>query len=173
MDQAEETTQTEEQNPHVAADSTIKYHMYGAMGVGLIPLPMVDLVALTGVHINMLRKLAKAYDVPFMQDKVKNILASLVGGSLPVGLAGAFASLIKTIPVVGQTTGVLALPILAGATTYAVGRVFKQHFASGGTFLNFDPEAVREYYEKMLKEGKKVASAMKPSAGATSDANKS
>ena len=41
--------------------------------------------------------------------------------------------------------------------TYAAGRVFHQHFASGGTFLTFDPDKVREYYAQMLEEGKTIA----------------
>ncbi len=143
------------------ADKILRNHVLGAMGVGLIPMPLVDLVALTGVQVNMLRKLAKTYNIPFSQDKVKNLLASLIGGSIPVTFSNAVASLIKSIPVIGQTTGAVAMPILAGATTYAVGRVFVQHFASGGTFLNFDPEAVRDYYEAMFKEGEKVASGLK------------
>lgn len=128
-----------------SSESTIRNHVIGSMGVGLIPIPVVDLVALTGIQLNMLRKLAKAYDVPFSQDKVKNILASLIGGGIPVTFSGAFTSLMKAVPIIGQTTGVLAMPILAGATTYAVGKVFTQHFASGGTFLNFDPETVKDH----------------------------
>lgn len=157
---ADEQTAKKEDSA-VDNDKTLRNHVIGSMGVGLIPMPMVDLVALTGVQLNMLRKLAKKYDVPFSQDKVKNLLGALIGGGIPVTFSSVFASLIKSVPVVGQTTGALAMPILAGATTYAVGKVFTQHFASGGTFLNFDPDAVKEYYEKMLKEGEKVATEMK------------
>ena len=53
------------------------------------------------------------------------------------------------------------MPILAGATTYAVGKVFTQHFATGGTFLNFDPETVREYYYEMFKEGQDLSANIK------------
>jgi len=53
------------------------------------------------------------------------------------------------------------MPITAGAVTYAVGKVFHQHFASGGTFLSFDPDKVRDYYAEMLREGKTVAANMK------------
>ena len=111
--------------------------------------------------MNMLRKLAKAYDIPFSKDIVKNVIASLLGGGISVTFSGALASLMKTVPVIGQTTGALAMPILAGATTYATGKVFIQHFASGGTFLNFDPDKVREYYYEMFKEGQEVVSEMK------------
>ncbi|MCI5165392.1 MAG: GTPase, partial [Candidatus Electrothrix sp. GM3_4] len=54
-------------------------------------------------------------------------------------------------------------PATAEAVTYAVGKVFHQHFASGGTFLTFDPDKVREYYAQMLKEGKAMASKAKAS----------
>ncbi len=143
------------------ADRLIRNHVYGAMGVGLIPVPMVDLVALTGVQLNMLRRLAKLYEVPFAQDKVKNLLSCLVGSAIPVGLSGPMASLLKAVPIVGQTVGVLGMSAAGGAVTYAVGKVFLQHFASGGTFLNFDPDEVKEYYAKMFQEGKLVASGLK------------
>ena len=41
--------------------------------------------------------------------------------------------------------------------TYALGKVFIQHFAAGGTFLSFDPEAVRDYFQTQLQEGGRVA----------------
>ena len=153
--------QIKEQDVGGNPETTIRNHIIGSLGVGLIPVPVVDLVALTGIQINMLRNLAKAYKIPFSQDRVKSIIASLIGGGIPVSFTGALASAMKAIPVIGQTTGVLAMPILAGATTYAVGKVFIQHFASGGTFLNFDPDKVREYYFEMFKEGQDVAAKLK------------
>jgi len=160
---ADEAQENVEMEAGDGSDNTIRNHVLGSMGVGLIPVPVVDLVALTGIQLNMLRKLAKAYEIPFTQDKVKNLLASLIGGGFPVTFAGAFASLIKSVPIVGQTVGALAMPILAGATTYAVGKVFTQHFASGGTFLNFDPDTVKDYYYEMFKEGQDMASKIKKS----------
>jgi uncharacterized protein (DUF697 family) len=143
-------------------DKVVRNHTLGSMGVGLIPMPMVDIVALTGVQLNMLRKLAKLYNIPFSKDKVKHLVASLIGSGLSVSMSGALASMLKAIPVVGQTSGALAMPALSGAITYAVGKVFIQHFASGGTFLDFDPETVRAYYAEMLKEGEKAVGDMKP-----------
>ncbi len=122
---------------------------------------MLDLVGITGVQLNMLRKLSKIYEVPFSEHKVKNILTSLVGGGGSIPVAGALASLVKLVPIVGHTIGAVSLPISAGAITYAVGKVFQQHFASGGTFLTFDPDKVRDYYAEMLKKGKTVAAGMK------------
>ncbi len=165
VDAVEEETKTidDEQasNPNELANGTIKTHVLSAMGVGLIPLPLVDLLGVAGVQVSLIRKLAGIYDIPYSQDKIKNVLTPLVGGAVPVLSATTMISLFKAIPVIGQTTGALAVSITSGAVTYAVGKVFVQHFASGGTFLTFDPEKVKDYYEAMLKEGKKVASDLK------------
>jgi len=88
---------------------------------------------------------------------VKHLIASLLGSSIPVSISGVILSLVKSIPLIGQATSALTMPALAGATTYAVGKVFIQHFESGGTFLDFDPEKVKAYYAEMLKEGEDVA----------------
>lgn len=156
-----QVNEEETMEPEEEAKKVVRNHVAASMVVGLIPLPLVDFVGVTGIQLNMLRRLAKAYSVPFSKDKGKNVISSLIGGgaSLPIGTA--LASLVKVVPVIGQTTGALAMPIATGAMTYAVGKVFIQHFASGGTFLTFDPEAVRAYYAEMLKEGEGVASSMK------------
>lgn len=136
----------------------IRNHMFVSMGVGLVPVPVLDMVGITGVQLNMLRRLAKLYEVPFSEHKTKNIVTSLIGGGGSLPVAGMFASLVKMIPVVGQAVGLVSMPISAGAITYAVGKVFHMHFASGGTVLTFDPEKVRGYYVEMLEEGKALAS---------------
>ena len=144
-----------------AGSRLIRNHVIVSMGVGLIPFPMLDMVGITGVQLNMLRKLAKMYEVPFTEHKVKSILSALVGGGGSIPIASALASLVKIVPVIGQTIGAVSMPVSAGAITYAVGKVFLQHFASGGTFLTFDPDKVREYYTEMLKKGKTVAAGLK------------
>ena len=42
-------------------------------------------------------------------------------------------------------------------STYAVGKVFQTHFASGGTLLNFDPVKARELYKTEFQEGAQMA----------------
>ena len=142
-----------ESDPRIEqAEKVIRNHSWGSSGIGLIPLPLVDLVGITGIQLNMMRKLAKIYGIPFSKDKVTSLVGSLVGSVVPVSIAGSAASFVKAIPLVGQTIGVLTMPALAGATTYAVGKVFLMHFSSGGTFLDFDPEKVKAYYSDLLKK---------------------
>jgi hypothetical protein len=39
-----------------------------------------------------------------------------------------------------------------------MGKVFIQHFESGGTFLTFDPQQVRDYYAQQFEKGKEEVS---------------
>lgn len=138
-------------------EKLVRHHVWGAIGIGLIPLPLVDMVALTALQVNLVRKIAKAYDIPFMKDKVKNIIGILIGSVVPSVIGPPLAaSITKFVPVVGQTTGAITMPAVAGASTYATGKVFIQHFATGGTLLTFNPEKVKSYFAEMFKEGKQM-----------------
>lgn len=133
---------------------TVKKYMYWSMGAGLIPIPVADIAAITGIQLKMIADLAKQYDLTFSRDAGKAILGSLAGGAGAIAGGPVAASAVKSIPLVGQTAGVAAMPAMAGAATYAVGKVFISHFESGGTLLNFNPDAVREHYAKELQKGK-------------------
>ena len=138
-----------------------KNHILAAMGVGLIPIPLLDLVALMGIQLDMIKKLSAEYDVPFKHDIGKSILGSLLGGLLPASLGGAVASMVKFLPLIGQTTSAVTMPVIAGASTYAVFKVFVQHFESGGTFLDLDPAKVKSFFSEQFNKGKKVVTDMK------------
>jgi uncharacterized protein (DUF697 family) len=122
----------------------------------------MDIVAITAVEVKMLKELSVVYDVPFSEDQVKSILVSLLAGLGAPTLGTALTvSLVKTIPIAGFASAFLAVPGLAAAFTYAVGKVFLQHFASGGTFLDFNPNTVKAYFARQFEEGKLAASKIK------------
>ncbi len=142
-------------------------HILAAMGVGLFPLPLIDFVALIGIQLDMIRTVSAEYGVPFRRDVGKSVITTLLGGFLPVALGGALSSLIKCIPLIGQTTGAITMPVISGASTYAVHKVFVQHFESGGTFLDLDPSKVKSYFAEQFDKGKKVAADLKKDEGAS------
>ncbi len=144
-----------------SADRIIRKYAFGSMGIGLIPFPVIDIAALTAVQIKLVRKLAKIYDVPFSKSEVKSFITALAGSTVSVSVAGTLSSFAKFIPIVGQTAGAVTMPSLAGAATYAVGKVFETHFSAGGDFSDFNPETMKEYYHRMLKEGKIIGDKMK------------
>ncbi|HEY3918883.1 MAG TPA: DUF697 domain-containing protein [Stellaceae bacterium] len=123
-----------------------RYEKWAFVG-GLVPLPALDVATVSGIQMKMLFDLSKVYELPFKSEWVKSAIGSLIG-SVGAGAvtAGVVGSGIKSIPVIGTTIGVLTMPALSVATTIAVGRVFIQHFETGGNFLDFDPEKLREHY---------------------------
>lgn len=150
---------------HAAAEHLVQQYTLGAMAVALVPVPLLDLAALVAVQLKMLHGLASVYDIEFKADLGRSAVASLVGSVLPTSAAPTLAaSLGKLIPLSGQILGGGALVILNGAATYALGKVFIQHFAAGGTFLTFDPEVVRDYFEQQFEAGKGVATGLKSKA---------
>jgi len=141
-------------------DRLIRRHVYSSMAVGLIPIPVVDFLAVSGIQLNLVRKLSKIYNIPFSKESTKNIIISLVGGSIPAVTGQPVASSIKFIPIIGQSLGAVSMPLIAGASTFAVGKVFYRHFAAGGTFLTFDVEKAKAYYDEMFQKGKALTTKM-------------
>lgn len=153
-----ETCEKSEKEKLCEAKKMIKNYALMSVGAGLVPIPLVDMVALTGLQLKLLSGISRIYNIKFSKSVGKSIIGSLLGGFLPVTVSTPFGSLLKAIPVIGQTVGAVSMSLLGGATTYAIGKVFLQHFASGGTFLDFDPEKVRTYFAEQFQEGKKVSS---------------
>ncbi len=132
----------------------IERHSMTAMGAGLVPIPIVDLVAVTGIQINMIRKLSDLYGVEFSKNKTKNIVSALIGGSIPVFTALPMVSILQAVPVIGWGLGASSMSILSGASTYAVGRVFNKHFSTGGSISNLDTDKASNYMKEQYKQGK-------------------
>ena len=112
---------------------------------GLIPLPLVDVAAVGGVQFYMLRRLSEIYGVPFTDNRGKSILASVAGAVIP---ASASTSVIKSLPGIGTVIGALTMPVVSAGATWVIGKLFIQHFASGGTLLDFDPSEYREFIKE-------------------------
>ena len=144
------------------ATKIVNRYILWSMGAGLVPIPIIDVAAIIGVQMKMLSQLSKYYGVEFSEEKGKSLVSSLIGGIAAESIAhGSIGSFIKSIPGAGTLFGMIAMPLSAGATTYAIGKVFTQHFASGGNLLNFNPDEARDLFNKSLKEGKQVARDMK------------
>ncbi len=140
------------------ATDTIEKYVVASVAAGFIPIPLADMAALMGIQMKMLHSLAGIYEVPFSKDIGKSAIASLVGGVIPVSSAPMISSLVKVIPVVGQMAGSLSAAALGGAATFAIGRVFVQHFEMGGTLLDFDADKVKDHFAAEYEKGKAYAS---------------
>jgi uncharacterized protein (DUF697 family) len=140
-----------------SANTVIKNHMIWSMGAGFIPVPIADFFAVSAIQLDMIRQLCKLYEIDFKETEGKAIITSLTGS----GLARLGARAVKFIPGVGSVLGGITLAVLSGGSTYALGEVFKKHFETGGTFLDFDPTRLKKYYDDKFEKGKDLARKMK------------
>jgi uncharacterized protein (DUF697 family) len=148
------------------AKQATRNYMWWAMGAGLIPFPFADLLAVTAVQLKLVEEVAGLYEIRYSENRGKAIIASLIGSLVASTIArGSIGSLLKLVPVVGTFIGAVSMPIFAGATTYAVGRVFIMHFEAGGTLLDFDPARMNQYFQDQFEEGQQVASHMQEKKG--------
>ena len=145
----------------VTGESIIKKHMYWSVSAGLIPFPLIDIAAVSAIQTDMLKSLCDFYKVDYSQEKGKAWITALTAATLSSVLARTGASVVKAIPAVGTLVGMTSMAILSGASSYAVGNVFVNHFEEGGTLYNFNTDNFKKFYQEKLEDGKELAKKMK------------
>ena len=138
------TAETPEQRQVTAAKLVDRFSLWSGVG-GLIPLPFVDVLAVGGLQLQMLRRLSRIYDVQFSENRGKALIASIAGTMIPVTSGMGAASALKSVPLLGTIASAFVMPVLAAGATYAIGKAFVQHFESGGTLLDFNPPDYKEF----------------------------
>jgi uncharacterized protein (DUF697 family) len=111
-----------------------------AAAAGLIPMPLVDLVAISALQLKMIQELADHFELEFNEQIAKSLIASIAASAGATGLGyRAARSFMKFVPVVGTLGAMVTMPAAAYSATFAVGEVFAKHFANGGTLFNMTP----------------------------------
>jgi uncharacterized protein (DUF697 family) len=132
------------------ANRIIRDHVTFAMAAGAIPVPLVDIAAVTVVQVDAVRALARVYEIEFDPAVGKGLIVSIIGAS-----AGrCAASIAKAVPGVGWVPATIANAAFAGASTYAVSHLFWVHFAREGKLEDLDPASVRPLYEELFERGR-------------------
>lgn len=164
MSERKKTTESKVVKPPVVSQKMIddgneiikKYTLIGA-GVGVIPSPMVNSVGVAVLEIAMIDDLARNYKFGF-PTKLALVKAfiSLVGSIGPVYLALKSRSAVSSVPLVGQMLSASIYSITGAISVYAVGKIFQQHFESGGLTLSKDNSFLRKIFKEKSKEGKEI-----------------
>ena len=135
------------------AEKLIKERVVWSVGAGLVPVPLLDFVAVTAIQRDLIRELCTHYKVDYSDANGRMWVGALTGSAL----ASFGASVIKAIPGIGSVIGALSMSITAGASTWAVGQVVNKHLAAGGTLADLDVDAARRQYDAEYERGKEVA----------------
>lgn len=147
--------------PEAHAETIIRNHVVMSMGAGIIPIMIVDIVAVTALQVDMVRQLCQLYQVDFEENKGKALISSITAST--VARAGA-RSLVKALPGIGWMIGGVTVSLFAGASTYGLGKAFQKHLAAGGTLLNLDLSALKRSYRDLFEKGKEVVKDWKMNA---------
>jgi uncharacterized protein (DUF697 family) len=138
-------------------EKIISNHIIYAMTAGAIPVPVADIVAVSAIQYDMIRQIAEIYNANYDTDKGKALASSLVGAT--VSRIGASA--LKAIPGVGTILGIGSQVLMAGATTYALGKIFDSYFSGNKNLDNFNIDAVKKQYSEFVSKGKVYAKELK------------
>ena len=63
--------------------------------------------------------------------------------------------------------GALTMPVFSAGATWVIGKVFIQHFASGGTLLDFNPPDYREFIKAQKEKFNAKIGSTPPSQSGT------
>jgi len=143
-DEAMATAETPEARNEQASKLVDRFAIWSGVA-GLVPLPVIDVVAVGGLQLQMLRRISQVYNIDFSVNRGKSLIAALAGAMIPATSGIGAASTLKFVPVIGTLAAVFVMPVLSAGATYAIGKAFIQHFESGGTLLDFNPPDYREF----------------------------
>ncbi len=130
---------------YLAASKIISSAVKWSAAAGIVPIPVVDLIALATVQGKMVADLSSLYGERPSNEVARGLVAVLLGSIAPTGLTGALlGSGVKAMPVFGAILGAVSMAGFSSAATYAIGKIFVRHFEQGGTLANFSADAVAE-----------------------------
>lgn len=142
----------------VKANKIIKNYIIAATGSGIIPVPLLSGVALTGIQFLMVRDLCRLYEVPYDGKELRMTLNAALG--TVVTQLAAMATII--IPGVSAPTKGLTGAAIGGLYIATVGEFYKVHFQDGGNLENASLTDLRKYFVEEYKRGDISTSSLNP-----------
>ena len=140
------------------AKALVRNHSIVNGAIGAVPIPPLGVALNLANGLKMVHGLSAIYDVEYEKELVKTLVSSFFVGCGTFSISGRLVWGLSTlVPVAGPVISVVTRPVLGAGLMYAMGQIFLQHFESGGTFLTFDPQKVRDHYAELLAEGKVAA----------------
>jgi uncharacterized protein (DUF697 family) len=136
----------------------VAYSMMAATA-GAIPIPWLDLLILPAIQTQMIYHLAQFYGQPLTAARFVE-LASTLG--LGVVMRQAAREVWKFIPYVGSVVG----GVLAGASTFALGKAFCYYYSAVHQGHVPKPEDLKKYYRDQLALAERAWSSLRASSSA-------
>jgi uncharacterized protein (DUF697 family) len=129
--------------PHILGYSTL------AATAGAVPIPWLDLLILPVIQSRMIYHVAKLYGQPLSGKRFLEVASTL---GLGIVFRQATREVMKFIPYVGSVAGA----VLAGASTFALGKAFCYYYRAVHQGHVPRPEELRGYYREQLALAEKA-----------------
>lgn len=111
---------------------------------------MLDLAAVAGVEMLMVRAIAAEYGVPFERAAAKAAIAAIAGAAVSRWAGRGIArSALKALPGIGALAALASMPVSTSASTYLIGRIVVAHFEAGGRLHDLDAAAARRHAQAL------------------------
>lgn len=124
-------------------------------------LPLVDMALVPALQTKMLHSLGTIYNVDWDKKRISEFIGLLGSGFLVgYGLRLAGRSLLKAVPVAGQTAGAAYGAVASAGITFGLGKAAAYYLERTVKGQSLDAEAVRKVFAEAVGTGKKMAAAM-------------
>lgn len=135
-------------HPHIVS--------YSMAAAGFGALPLVDIAGVAAIQLKLLHTLASIYQQPWSNRNTAEFFGFFgTGAVVSYGFQFAGRSVVKLIPVWGQTVGAVWGAASSGAITYGLGKAGCYYLGRKEKGLEVDGEALRDVFAQGLAKGRR------------------
>ena len=137
--------------PHILGYSTL------AASAGAVPVPVLDLVLLSGIQSRMIYHLAQLYGQPMDGKRFLEIASGMgLGVAARQATRMTVVELLKLIPIVGSVVGAVAGAAIAWASTFALGKAFCYYYRRVHQGHVPQTDDLKRYYKEQLSQAEQL-----------------
>ena len=120
-----------------------------ASSISAIPVPLLDIAAVTYIQVDMVQRLADLHGVT-IDNKNKLIVSSGISAILSKLISEAVISLTAQSSFDKLLGDSLVKASISGFVTTITGEVYKKHFENGGSIEDITPSVYTEYFSEQM-----------------------
>ncbi len=127
------------------AEKIIHKHVIWSVLAGSLPITLIDMAGVGLIQLDMLKQLCNLYKCDYNRNMGKAIVSAIIGAGLSKGLSALF----------GEVSAIerISFSMIAGASTYALGRIFISNFEEGVGLIDIDLKKGEELFTEEFEKG--------------------
>ena len=116
-----------------------------AGSVGLVPMPLFNQIAVSGLLIKLLQEMCEVYGLSISDHKSKIIVSSILGGAHSEWVSHYLLKYMKSyMPSITSAGSILLRPATSGLIVFYIGNLFLGHLESGA-WIRVKEQGLRQF----------------------------